>query len=209
MWRVLIPAVFRIFPFFGYLINHPPKMFKSSIIFHLVHQNILLSILYCLRFHGQKPIMTFTNLNSDLVLALLNFISIDLILIAHYGEIKLSEELNFLGSYLAYCQWFLYCTHSRLHSLRSLSLHNNLLTYLPREILNLIHLEELSLRGNPLVVRFVRDLTYDPPTLLELAARTIKIRNISYTPCDLPGNLLRYLSLASNCPNPKCGGKLI
>ncbi|EPQ13379.1 Leucine-rich repeat-containing protein 58 [Myotis brandtii] len=95
---------------------------------------------------------------------------------------------------------------SQLHSLRSLSLHNNLLTYLPREILNLIHLEELSLRGNPLVVRFVRDLTYDPPTLLELAARTIKIRNISYTPCDLPGNLLRYLSLASNCPNPKCGG---
>ncbi|KAM4888674.1 leucine-rich repeat-containing protein 58 [Thomomys bottae] len=95
---------------------------------------------------------------------------------------------------------------SQLHSLRSLSLHNNLLTYLPREILNLIHLEELSLRGNPLVVRFVRDLTYDPPTLLELAARTIKIRNISYTPCDLPENLLRYLSSASNCPNPKCGG---
>nr|XP_008512865.1 PREDICTED: leucine-rich repeat-containing protein 58 [Equus przewalskii] len=95
---------------------------------------------------------------------------------------------------------------SQLHSLRSLSLHNNLLTYLPREILNLIHLEELSLRGNPLVVRFVRDLTYDPPTLLELAARTIKIRNIPYTPYDLPGNLLRYLSLASNCPNPKCGG---
>lgn len=95
---------------------------------------------------------------------------------------------------------------SQLHSLRSLSLHNNLLTYLPREILNLIHLEELSLRGNPLVVRFVRDLTYDPPTLLELAARTIKIRNISYTPYDLPGNLLRYLGSASNCPNPKCGG---
>ncbi|KFO30722.1 leucine-rich repeat-containing protein 58 [Fukomys damarensis] len=95
---------------------------------------------------------------------------------------------------------------SQLHSLRSLSLHNNLLTYLPREILNLIHLEELSLRGNPLVVRFVRDLTYHPPTLLELAARTIKMRNISYTPYDLPGNLLKYLSSASNCPNPKCGG---
>ncbi|XP_028637109.1 leucine-rich repeat-containing protein 58-like [Grammomys surdaster] len=95
---------------------------------------------------------------------------------------------------------------AQLHSLRSLSLHNNLLTYLPREILNLIHLEELSLRGNPLVVRFVRDLTYDPPTLLELAARTIKIRSSSYTPYDLPGNLLRYLSSASNCPNPKCGG---
>nr|XP_006132963.1 leucine-rich repeat-containing protein 58-like [Pelodiscus sinensis] len=97
---------------------------------------------------------------------------------------------------------------AQLHSLRSLSLHNNLLTYLPREILNLVHLEELSLRGNPLVVRFVRDLTYNPPSLLELAGRTVKIRNIPYAPSDLPGNLVRYLSLASNCPNPKCGGKL-
>lgn len=97
----------------------------------------------------------------------------------------------------------------RLHSLRSLSLHNNLLTYLPREILNLVHLEELSLRGNPLVVRFVRDLTYNPPSLQELAGRTIKTRNVPYAPSDLPENLVRYLSLASNCPNPKCGGKFI
>ncbi|XP_009975890.1 PREDICTED: leucine-rich repeat-containing protein 58, partial [Tauraco erythrolophus] len=95
---------------------------------------------------------------------------------------------------------------AQLHSLRSLSLHNNLLTYLPREILNLVHLEELSLRGNPLVVRFVRDLTYNPPSLQELAGRTIKTRNIPYAPSDLPENLVRYLSLASNCPNPKCGG---
>ncbi|XP_060619376.2 leucine-rich repeat-containing protein 58 [Anolis sagrei] len=95
---------------------------------------------------------------------------------------------------------------AQLHSLRSLSLHNNLLTYLPREILNLVHLEELSLRGNPLVVRFVRDLTYNPPSLQELAGRTIKTRNVPYIPSDLPGNLLRYLNLASNCPNPKCGG---
>ncbi|KAG8130144.1 hypothetical protein E2320_016736 [Naja naja] len=95
---------------------------------------------------------------------------------------------------------------AQLHSLRSLSLHNNLLTYLPREILNLVQLEELSLRGNPLVVRFVRELTYNPPSLQELAGRTIKTRNIPYVANDLPGNLLRYLSLASNCPNPKCGG---
>ncbi|XP_034267036.1 leucine-rich repeat-containing protein 58 [Pantherophis guttatus] len=95
---------------------------------------------------------------------------------------------------------------AQLHSLRSLSLHNNLLTYLPREILNLVQLEELSLRGNPLVVRFVRELTYNPPSLQELAGRTIKTRNIPYIASDLPGNLLRYLRLASNCPNPKCGG---
>ncbi|KAM4796496.1 leucine-rich repeat-containing protein 58 [Rhinophrynus dorsalis] len=95
---------------------------------------------------------------------------------------------------------------AQVYSLRSLSLHNNLLTYLPREILSLVHLQELSLRGNPLVVRFVRDLTYTPPTLLELAGRTIKSRGIPYSPRELPENLFRYLDLASKCPNPKCGG---
>jgi len=96
----------------------------------------------------------------------------------------------------------------RLHSLRSLSLHNNLLTYLPREILCLVHLQELSLRGNPLVVRFVKEMTYDPPSLLELAGRTVKSRNIPYDPCELPSNLLHYLDLASKCPNPKCAGEM-
>ncbi|KAM4609141.1 leucine-rich repeat-containing protein 58 [Polymixia lowei] len=95
---------------------------------------------------------------------------------------------------------------TRLHSLRSLSLHNNLLTYLPREILSLVRLQELSLRGNPLVVRFVKEMTYDPPSLLELAGRTIKSRNVPYSPCDLPSHLLCYLDLASKCPNPKCAG---
>uniref|UniRef100_A0A8C5PEI0 Leucine rich repeat containing 58 n=1 Tax=Leptobrachium leishanense TaxID=445787 RepID=A0A8C5PEI0_9ANUR len=95
---------------------------------------------------------------------------------------------------------------AQVYSLRSLSLHNNLLTFLPREILSLVHLQELSLRGNPLVVRFVRDLTYTPPTLLELAGRTVKSRGIPYSPWEVPENLLRYLDLASKCPNPKCGG---
>ncbi|XP_028836674.1 leucine-rich repeat-containing protein 58a [Denticeps clupeoides] len=95
---------------------------------------------------------------------------------------------------------------TRLHSLLSLSLHNNLLTYLPREILSLVHLQELSLRGNPLVVRFIRDMTYNPPSLLELAGRSVKSQNVSYHPSDLPSNLLHYLSLASKCPNPKCAG---
>lgn len=95
----------------------------------------------------------------------------------------------------------------RLHSLLSLSLHNNLLTFLPREILSLVHLQELSLRGNPLVVRFVKDMTNDPPSLLELAGRTIKSRNLPYVVSDLPANLCRYLDSASKCPNPKCEGK--
>ncbi|KAM4701700.1 leucine-rich repeat-containing protein 58 [Discoglossus pictus] len=128
---------------------------------------------------------------------------------------------NFIGSIppelanLPYLSYLVLCDNriqsvppqlAQLYSLRSLSLHNNLLTYLPREILSLVHLQELSLRGNPLVVRFVRDLTYTPPTLLELAGRTIKSRGIPYTPQEVPENLLRYLDLASKCPNPKCGG---
>ncbi|XP_046693769.1 leucine-rich repeat-containing protein 58a [Silurus meridionalis] len=94
----------------------------------------------------------------------------------------------------------------RLHSLLSLSLHNNLLTFLPREILSLVHLQELSLRGNPLVVRFVKDMTNNPPSLLELAGRTIKSRNLPYLVNDLPINLCCYLDSASKCPNPKCAG---
>ncbi|KAL0183820.1 hypothetical protein M9458_019516, partial [Cirrhinus mrigala] len=81
-----------------------------------------------------------------------------------------------------------------LHSLRSLSLHNNLLT--------LVHLQELSLRGNPLVVRFVKDMTYDPPSLLELAGRTVKSKNLLYSHKDLPSHLVNYLDMASKCPNP-------
>lgn len=95
---------------------------------------------------------------------------------------------------------------NKLHSLLSLSLHNNLLTFLPREILSLVHLQELSLRGNPLVVRFIKDMTYDPPSLTELAGRTIKSQNLPFSSCDLPSNLNHYLNLASKCPNPKCAG---
>ncbi|KAK7161355.1 hypothetical protein R3I94_004132 [Phoxinus phoxinus] len=95
---------------------------------------------------------------------------------------------------------------NKLHSLLSLSLHNNLLTFLPREILSLVHLQELSLRGNPLVVRFIKDMTYDPPSLIELAGRTVKSQNLPFRSCDLPSNLIHYLNLASECPNPKCAG---
>lgn len=100
----------------------------------------------------------------------------------------------------------IFCLSPRLHSLLSLSLHNNLLTFLPRELLSLVHLQELSLRGNPLVVRFIKDITNDPPSLLELAGRTIKSHNVPFLVSDLPANLCRYLNSASKCPNPRCAG---
>ncbi|XP_038062755.1 leucine-rich repeat-containing protein 58-like [Patiria miniata] len=93
-----------------------------------------------------------------------------------------------------------------LRSLKSLSLHNNRITTLPPQIISLGDLCELSLRGNPLVVRFVRDFTWQPPSLLELAGRTIKNRGIAYTAEDLPLSLIHYLDSARHCLNPKCSG---
>ncbi|GFO39701.1 leucine-rich repeat-containing protein [Plakobranchus ocellatus] len=92
-----------------------------------------------------------------------------------------------------------------LHRLRSLSLHNNQLSTLPTEIVAL-NLVELSLRNNPLVNRFVEDLVYNPPSLMELAGRVIKIEKIVYTEEDLPRCLVSYLDSAQRCVNPKCKG---
>jgi len=92
-----------------------------------------------------------------------------------------------------------------IKTLQSLSLHNNKISTLPPGIVSL-HLMELSLRNNPLVVRFVEDLTYQPPTLLELAGRVAKIHRIPYSTEDLPGSLVAYLNNAKCCVNPKCKG---
>lgn len=97
-------------------------------------------------------------------------------------------------------------TISCLRRLRSLALHKNFLTTLPPEIVTLRGLIELSLRDNPLVVRFVKDMTYTPPSLRELAARCIKISKIPYGQYDLPSNLRTFLNSAQRCVNPRCKG---
>ncbi|CAG5130836.1 unnamed protein product [Candidula unifasciata] len=96
-------------------------------------------------------------------------------------------------------------TLMNLRNLRSLSLHNNKLSTLPTEIVAL-NLVELSLRNNPLVNRFVQDLVYNPPALLELSGRVIKIEKVRYTSEDLPVSLIRYLDSAQRCVNPQCKG---
>ena len=93
-----------------------------------------------------------------------------------------------------------------LTRLKSLSLHDNLFCALPSDIIRL-DLQELSLRNNPLVIRFVRDLTYDVPTLKELAARTIKLHRTTYDEQTIPKCLIEYLNSAKSCLNPKCQGK--
>ena len=76
---------------------------------------------------------------------------------------------------------------AQMNKLRVLQLHNNEINYLPREIIELRNMEELSLRGNPLVRRFVRDLTYSPPSLLELAGRVVKVGSVDFS--YIPQNL--------------------
>jgi len=95
---------------------------------------------------------------------------------------------------------------AHLNKLRTLLLHGNQLTTLPPQIIALKELMELSLRENPLVVRFVRDLTYNPPTLLELSGRVIKSTNIHFNSWELPPHLVDYLSSAHQRVNPKCQG---
>lgn len=65
---------------------------------------------------------------------------------------------------------------------------------------------QLSLRENPLVVRFVQEISLNPPTLLELAARVIRAANVPYEPHDLPKSMFEYLGTAHSCVNPKCQG---
>ncbi|KAI5638181.1 leucine rich repeat domain-containing protein [Phthorimaea operculella] len=95
---------------------------------------------------------------------------------------------------------------AHLNQLRSLLLHKNRLKTLPTQIIKLKCLTELSLRDNPLVVRFVRDMTLQPPSLLELAGRTIKLHSIPILPGEVPHTLLKYLNAAQCCVNPKCKG---
>ncbi|ESP02175.1 hypothetical protein LOTGIDRAFT_111299 [Lottia gigantea] len=92
-----------------------------------------------------------------------------------------------------------------LQSLRSLSLHNNQISTLPTALVSL-NIVELSLRNNPLVVKFVQDLVYNPPTLLELSGRCVKVENLPYSKQELPSNLMQYLDSAKHCVNPKCKG---
>lgn len=91
-----------------------------------------------------------------------------------------------------------------MHNLICLQLHNNRLNFLPREIVELEKLEELSLRGNPLINRFVRELTYSPPSLLELAGRRVIHYELNFD--RAPREIIGRLKTAKCCPNPQCGG---
>jgi Leucine-rich repeat (LRR) protein len=94
---------------------------------------------------------------------------------------------------------------ANLKYLISLAVHNNNLTTLPIELVR-VNLNELSLRNNPLVSRFVRELDYIVPSLLELSGRVIKMCHVNYSSDQLPTSLAYYLNSAKCCLNPKCKG---
>ena len=52
-----------------------------------------------------------------------------------------------------------------------------------------------------------QDLVYNPPSLLELSGRVIKIEQLPYSRQDLPRSLYEYLNSAHRCVNPECAGK--
>jgi len=93
---------------------------------------------------------------------------------------------------------------ANLTSLICLQLHQNKINFLPPGIAELQSLEELSLRGNPLISRFVRDLTYSPSSLVELAGRQVVASGLDHS--RLPLQLKQRLSTAKCCPNPTCSG---
>lgn len=88
-----------------------------------------------------------------------------------------------------------------------ITIHLHIRVYVVREYDVKYFVLQLSLRDNPLVVRFVSDMTYDPPSLLELAARAIKTSDIRYDNENVPRNLVEYLNSAHRCVNPKCKGQ--
>ncbi|CAG9855780.1 unnamed protein product [Phyllotreta striolata] len=131
-----------------------------------------------------------------------------------FGGNKLTEVPSTLGL-LEHLQALVLCDNelenlpaniANLHKLKSLFLHKNKLRTLPPEIVALKNLSELSLRDNPLVVRFVSEMSYNPASLLELTARTMKLYNIHHEKGDLPNTLHNYLDTAHHCVNPHCKG---
>lgn len=125
---------------------------------------------------------------------------------AELGELQLLQALVLCENQLGRLPRSI----ANLTRLRSLLLHKNNLCCLPVGIVKLRGLLELSLRDNPLVTKFVnscaRDLMYNSPTLLELAARVIKLKRVPYTEKDLPRSLIHYLTSGHRCVNPKCKG---
>ena len=54
---------------------------------------------------------------------------------------------------------------------------------------------------------FVGTIECEAPSLLELAARCVKLHGIAYGPRDLPAVLIEHLASAKRCVNKRCKGE--
>ena len=50
-------------------------------------------------------------------------------------------------------------------------------------------------------------IEYEPPSLVELAARCVKLHGVPYGPGDLPMALIEHLASAKRCVNKRCKGE--
>lgn len=87
---------------------------------------------------------------------------------------------------------------SGLTHLISLDLTNNPLTVLPAEISKLPFLRRIRLDNCPFNTDQVYPLKHNPPSLLEICARTVSKKNIKYK-STLPPQLSTYVQTAKSC----------
>ncbi|CAG8445609.1 16575_t:CDS:2 [Funneliformis mosseae] len=90
-----------------------------------------------------------------------------------------------------------------IKTLVNLDVRENPITVLPAELGRLQYLRKLRTEECPLKSEFVHDITHSPPTLMELAARTIVRKQIPILE-DTTEHLKDYLASAKKCSF--CGG---
>jgi len=111
---------------------------------------------------------------------------------------------------------------TKLVNLRTLHLHYNEIAVIPAGLVKpieengdnsqkRIHVQEITLRGNPLLDKFVKSrllagIKHKPPSLFELACRSIKENKVSYQKEKLPPHIADHLECAVKCSNPRCSG---
>ncbi|CAG8619349.1 14342_t:CDS:2 [Acaulospora morrowiae] len=91
----------------------------------------------------------------------------------------------------------------QIKTLVNLDVRENPITVLPAELGRLQYLRKLRTDGCPLTTEFVHQLTHSPPTLMELAARTIVRLQVPILE-DTTDHIKDYLASAKKCSF--CGG---
>ncbi|GAB5590179.1 hypothetical protein Unana1_05079 [Umbelopsis nana] len=93
-----------------------------------------------------------------------------------------------------------------LKLLTTLDICRNLVKVIPAEVSRLQLLRYIRTEGCPLMLEYVPELKHDPPSLLELAARTI-VRNELQIPDELREDMKEYIGSAKKCTH--CSGPYI